>query len=659
MGTKSALFHQPLMESLMPQDFTERTLEVRHDPLDLRDLTYRSALLELPETFIPTELPILVQDQIVDGPCTGFAMASVLDMQLVHRWVDSGKIGKRPSQASARMLYEMARSHDEFDNELPGSSLRGVVKGFYHHGVAPHDYEFDPMFGVPWTLGIERAKEARSIGLGAYYRLQPSINDYHSAIREVGAILVSARIHSGWDRAKLKNARTLSNLAVKDSLEIPWSSDRPDIGGHAFAIVGYDDSGFIVLNSWGAKWGRFAGTKGLCRWTYEDWAHNVMDAWVLRLSAPTPRAFDLTVGLQGVANRQVSQTRRVGVTIPCREALGHFINVDDGQLMQRGAYPTTAQSIAETAKFLRNDIGEQAKYPHLLIYAHGGLNTQQDALGQVCAMKETWKRNGVYPMHLVWNTGLVGESGDIFARIFDQSRTRVGSTLSDAGDAALEFLTRPIGRGLWREMKSGAAKAFSTLPGPGEAYAPINELISAARQAGKKVHLVGHSAGAIILGHLVSELSAKHPPSETAIATVSLLAPACTLDFFKSAWARTASRLLDKFGIYILNDKLEHADTVLTYNKSLLYLVSRAYEEDRDMPILGMQSFVEPARLSSAALAAAALHVSAGIAASVRSGVSTTATTHGGFDDDPTTLNHVLTQILGRRPRPGNGFCKN
>ena len=40
-------------------------------------------------------------------------------------------------------------------------------------------------------------------------------------------------------------------------------SDASLAGGHAFAIVGYDQDGFIVLNSWGRNWGGYQGRSGM------------------------------------------------------------------------------------------------------------------------------------------------------------------------------------------------------------------------------------------------------------------------------------------------------------------------------------------------------------------------------------------------------------
>ena len=50
----------------------------------------------------------------------------------------------------------------------------------------------------PGGLNVERARDARNVSLGAYYRLRPNLNTYHAALHETGAVLVSAELHDGW-----------------------------------------------------------------------------------------------------------------------------------------------------------------------------------------------------------------------------------------------------------------------------------------------------------------------------------------------------------------------------------------------------------------------------------------------------------------------------
>ena len=38
-------------------------------------------------------------------------------------------------------------------------------------------------------------------------------------------------------------------------------------GGHAMTVVGYNEEGFIIRNTWGINW----GDKGYCIYPYSDW----------------------------------------------------------------------------------------------------------------------------------------------------------------------------------------------------------------------------------------------------------------------------------------------------------------------------------------------------------------------------------------------------
>jgi len=51
------------------------------------------------------------------------------------------------------------------------------------------------------------------------------------------------------------------------------------LGGHAFALVGYNKTGFVVQNSWGLVWGNC----GFGVLPYEDWVKHGTDAWIAAL----------------------------------------------------------------------------------------------------------------------------------------------------------------------------------------------------------------------------------------------------------------------------------------------------------------------------------------------------------------------------------------
>ncbi|MCP4338235.1 MAG: C1 family peptidase [Desulfobulbaceae bacterium] len=187
----------------------------------------------------------------------------------------------------------------------------------------------------PGDLTIDRAKAARSCTVGAYYRLRPEINDYHAALNEVGAIYVSDTVHSGWFSPK---------VAGRNDLAVIKPSSTPE-GGHAFAIVGYNNQGFMVQNSWGPSW----GTKGCAIWLYEDWLQNISDGWVFRLAIPTPNVF-------GLASRsQATFDAESGKATPKRlEIAGHFVHFDDGNFKKRGGYWSTPDDIVKTANLIKS-----------------------------------------------------------------------------------------------------------------------------------------------------------------------------------------------------------------------------------------------------------------------------------------------------------------
>jgi hypothetical protein len=109
-------------------------------------------------------------------------------------------LAESPRRVSARMLYEMAKRNDEWSGTAyEGSSIRGAISGFFRNGVCSEERAPDDAEGE-WSLGYEMAKEARENRLGAYFRVQADLSDYHAALNEIGAIYASAQIHENWEK---------------------------------------------------------------------------------------------------------------------------------------------------------------------------------------------------------------------------------------------------------------------------------------------------------------------------------------------------------------------------------------------------------------------------------------------------------------------------
>jgi hypothetical protein len=631
-----------------PRRLAGRKLDILPDLPDIRDRIYMPHLRALEPAIFP-KIPFGVRNQGEDSSCTGFALAHVVDF-LRYREI----IPEPPKLVSARMLYEMAKRNDEWGGTAyEGSSIRGAIKGFFRNGVcsaevAPDDPKRSKK---EWVLSYEMAREARETRLGAYYRLQPDISDYHAALNEVGIIYASAQIHDGWEEPVARNPDkplpdNNTDKAVPrntDTKKIPPGA-KP-IGGHAFAIVGYDREGFWVLNSWGPEW----GVDGVAHWSYADWASTIMDAWVLQIGVQAPEAFGAAA-----VKTPTSATGLFGFNEPTRmDILGHFVNVDDGRLIAHGRYSSpTAAEMNETVKVLLNDKANNEKgYGHLVLYAHGGLNDTLAEARRIATWKRTkiFTRNRIYNFHLMWGTGLLEE-------VFDRAQK---SQIAGGGPALFDFLFeagpgKECGQRAWRNMKQDAKAAFDKSDEFDGGFRGLLPLLSGLDN-GKEIslHLVGHSAGAILLGRLLSAFS-RFNLKKLKLHAIHLMAPACTTEFFNTHYGpylNDAGKLKDKIYLYNLSDKLELGDIVRLdfppvpyYSRSLLYLVSRAFEETALTPLAGMQ------------LHRNQLVKSPRLAIDYASGGATKSEGHGGFDNDAATLSTIMKRILGRKlddaPRP-------
>jgi len=235
----------------------------------------------------------LVLDQGQEGACTGFGLACCINYL---RWIKADLPATMES-VSPRMLYTLARRYDEYAGEnYEGSSCRGAIKGWFNHGVClESDWPFGADHASPPAYGF--AKSAAANTLGVYYRIDMvQIVDMQAAIAQHRAIFVSCFTHGGWDAIgrSAKVPKTHADLPV-----IAFDGHPSKADGHAFAIVGFNGSGFIVQNSWGADWG--AG--GFAVLGYFDWLANGMDAWVVALGVPGVVAGLLASGNADVVGR--------------------------------------------------------------------------------------------------------------------------------------------------------------------------------------------------------------------------------------------------------------------------------------------------------------------------------------------------------------------
>ena len=635
------------------------------DRLDLRDLPYRAPLRSLPprwpmDTDLKRLLPAYVRagrilNQGNDGACTGFGLACVTNYLYWLRHLDTPR-SRPPVLVSPRMIYELARLYDEWPGQdYEGSSCRGALKGWYKHGVCalalwpyPIDKKGNGVFVRP-SAGWNEDATTRPVGV--YYRVdKQSVVDMQAAIYEIGAIYVSANVHDGW---------TLGATAA------PTSHDKlPRIqrqakktGGHAFALVGFNERGFVVQNSWGTDW----GASGFAVLSYEDWITNGTDAWAVALGVPQdlsdikttakPAAKSAGSGKAGraaaggfrtMAGRGLSD---VGPTLrvddnprddpwpinhvfaykpyqPLRTEAAYtytLVSGNDGQLMStdftraRDDREGLAREIVVERPFAWFQASKD-KTVKLALYAHGGLNSEADSIQRIRVLAPYFLANGIYPLFFTWKTGpgetLMDMLDDLKHRVVDTSDLSAGGldrmreAAGEAKDRAIEAVGRQFARGIWSEMRENAEGGATPDHVLDLAARMLRELRDALAKGGKtlEVHLIGHSAGSILIGHLLGRLGGAKPVRAT---SCELYAAACSSGFavqHYGAAAQAGVLSLDSLRLHVLTDANERNDGLPSaeqdiYGKSLLYLVSRALDDVRKQPLLGMErALVKPDR---------------------------------------------------------------
>lgn len=613
---------------------------VAKDPLDLRDLMYEANLRELPFQIDNRRRVSIILDQGKEGACTGFGLAAVVNFLLCNR-SDTSKADKQRLQelrysASARMLYEMAKRYDEWEGEnYEGSSIRGAMKGWHRHGVCTwSDWPYDPK--QPGRLTPDRQLKALGRPLGAYFRVRHlHLNHMQSALNEAAILYASASVHEGWYEVDPHTGK------------IPYRQQKA--GGHAFAIVGYDADGFWVQNSWGPDW----GLNGFCHISYDDWLENSYDCWVARLGVPT-----VSLALMGEAGRgRVKYFDYIPhESVVLNTIRPHFVNLgNDGQLSSSGIYATQVEDIEHVVLKGFQDMAQTSPQPaKLLLYAHGGLNGEKASASRIASLLPYFLANRIYPIHFMWETGLwdsiQGILEDAFRRgRFQGWRDTLRDKFYDLLDEAIELGSRALGQPVWSQMKQNAALASVGNQGGARIIAQQMKSLFETSAPPPELHLVGHSAGSIFHAHLLTLLVEFGIP----VKTLTFFAPACTMELFKTNVQRFVGREIKRLTVFNLTDEAEQDDSVgPVYHKSLLYLVSEAFEPKRGTSLLGMETHVAQESSIKRTLGKQAfanettvVH-SAGGPSSVR--LTSHSKTHGGFDNDEETLNSMLRIIGGK-----------
>ncbi len=556
-------------------------------------------------------------------------------------------------------------------------TLRSAIKGFYHHGVCmdwplcedaiepdrwqSSSYNQTSKDGSRLFPTVDQAKAARNVGLGAYFRLASVLNHFHAALNDAEAILTTANIHDGWADPNLEQGG-----------EITWPPKQGVTGTHAFVLTGYDEKGFHVLNSWGPKWGGYNGLAGIALWSYADWAQNVVDSWILRLAVYAPTAFGASVGEKGI--KGIHGKIQTGST-PCSELVGHYMHLDDGFQVSTGSYPSFSDGWTRTREYLEKQFDPKASaeekassYKGVLIWIPGSLEGTKKAFEAAVQRKALIKGLDLYPYSIFWCNNFVEKSMEVLQGLFDSCEAQAGEHATHLDDL-IENRVRGVGRAFWRDIEMGARRAIR---GSGELpFEPAEldklqrikqgfaklcfvDLIKLRQDTGCELHIVAEGAGALmvheILAALNEDFKAKDRDhsavgnwrSKDLFDTLHLIHPTIgmpraeklLIPFIEKMNGpieggkrrKTSSRkpqvrsVIDsdadpRARIYIPDHGLEGRVHFGIYGKSIIHLVSRAFEDrylasssskDNDVPIfsaarpfLGMAKIADDPKFSA------------------------------------------------------------
>jgi pimeloyl-ACP methyl ester carboxylesterase len=325
---------------------------------------------------------------------------------------------------------------------------------------------------------------------------------------------------------------------------------------------------------------------------------------------------------------------------------------NDGQLSEKGNYGLTPDELRD---LVVNELPKKTRdwnKKRVALYAHGGLVPQNSAIKKIAKHREVLLDEEIYPISFIWRSDIWSTIKNILSETLSQRQAQGGivenikDLMFDRFDDTLELLARNLGgKALWDEMKDNTRGASEKARGAARLTAKHLMSLYKSKKI-DEIHLVGHSAGSILLAPLAEYFS----DQQVKVKSLSLWAPACTVDFFNAHYRPLIeNNRIETFDLYTLDDVTERDDNCGgIYHKSLLYLVSSAFEKmprnpsERDgVPLLGLARDINADKQLSSIFRKSNCNWYKAPAAN-----ESDARHHGDFDDDDATLQSTLKRIL-------------
>jgi caspase domain-containing protein/N-acetylmuramoyl-L-alanine amidase-like protein len=330
----------------------------------------------------------------------------------------------------------------------------------------------------------------------------------------------------------------------------------------------------------------------------------------------------------------------------------YVINLSSGHLSDDGEYTTSMEELdAIFSQHLERWVaGADAQNPRkVVIYAHGGLVNEESGLWTAKKHIDWWLSNRVYPIYFAWETGL----GETIANLLSGSLQRGAARdiFDYTSDPVVEAMARTLGGvKLWTGMKVNARVSSQAPDGGAWLFLQKLSQFCGTHRNQIQLHAVGHSAGSIFHAAMLPAFLDMNPSQP--IETLHLLAPAIRVDEFLGTLKPRIGNGVGHVTMYTMAEQWEKQDHCAhIYRKSLLYLLYYALETARKTGILGLEECVRRdaglRQIFGLDGPSRAGEVIWSVSQANQGRFASQSESHGGFDDDPATMNSVLRRILG------------
>lgn len=510
--------------------------------------------------------------------CTGFALGAIIDF---HLRKEAGKKGESPSTninaltASRRMLYEMAQEFDDAPFEK-GSTLRGALRGWNKLGVAAESvwpYAPDDEHGEKHgRLTFERLSDAFARPGSRYFRIPKTDTDnMKDSLWRGYPLYVSSMVHVGWYRKYLPETGNVISMRADEEMK----------GVHAYVIVGYDEDGFWIHNSWGDQW----ADGGYALLPYDEWLTLGQDVWFV---APLPTVQMVKITGLGPAEPNDKQAMETFAKM-----WRHLVTLgDDGQLAPSGPYALDSVAVG-TMLYLFEEQTRHWSNRRLAVFADGGYWSTQATLEELSNFRDQLMKKEIFPIFVLWDNPWFADMYGWLAGMFPwlvPGTDDLGDLAGDREWTALELAAlfddnslnlTPVmrmrlgleseARRLWREVDNRSKEGSCLLHGGARVLS--NWINYRWNKKPFEIHLIAHGAGDLLLSELA-------PMLPTPITTCSLWAPATTVaKFHRSYGEMLDDGRLQHMTVFALDDESEAKDVIGPAN-SILTMVADIFAAD-------------------------------------------------------------------------------